>query len=149
MRGICVLFVASISSNFQFTKLREISFFVLHHIQIKAKMFLSILFCEQVKQYRTSKTRTSHNTVRRSDNIKLVKFMWRTGEGIRTNFQNSCLAYHSRTTSPQATDHVNFSHSVRKFLPALSQVNNKTKANSQNFSAISQPNDIVGSNETT
>lgn len=36
-------------------------------------------------------------------------------------------------TSPQATDHVNFSYSVRKLLLDLSQINNKTKGNSQNF----------------
>lgn len=35
-------------------------------------------------------------------------------------------------TLPQATDHVNFSYSVRKFLLDLSQINNKTKGNSQN-----------------
>lgn len=35
-------------------------------------------------------------------------------------------------TLPQATDHVNFCYSVRKFLLDLSQINNKTKENSQN-----------------
>ena len=51
-------------------------------------------------------------------------------------------------TSPQATDHVNFSYSVRKLLLDLSQINNKRKF-TKLPSPISQPNDIVGGNETT